>query len=265
MLAQRYPEYVKTQREKDAGAYSVKAALERSQMFERADPGWLSVLKAHYGAIARAEYAAASAESRMARFAKAPGQRNMATLGMLDEIRHGQIQLFFPHEYCPKDRQFDWAFKAYSTNEWAAVAARHMFDDIMNTRSAVGVGLMLTFAFETGFTNMQFLGLAADAVPVESRNPIGKRILYMDAQTSIFPIINMYDRKGALWKRWAIGFSDSAYHAPANQAAGIAIYTSASMLDVQAQHCTTLQLRMISDPALSPPSIFSVQNLRGGD
>lgn len=104
-----------------------------------------------------------------------------------------------------------------------------------------------------------------EGVPVESRNPIGKRILYMDAQTSIFPIINMYDRKGALWKRWAIGFSDSAYHAPANQAAGIAIYTSASMLDVQAQHCTTLQLRMISDPALSPPSIFSVQNLRGGD
>jgi toluene monooxygenase system protein A len=33
----------------------------------------------------------------------------------------------------------------------------------MTTRSATGVGLMLTFAFETGFTNMQFLGLAADA------------------------------------------------------------------------------------------------------
>lgn len=160
---QSYPEYVKVQREKDAGAYSVKAALERSKMFENADPGWLSVLKAHYGAIARAEYAAASAESRMARFAKAPGQRNMATLGMMDEIRHGQIQLFFPHEYVSKDRQFDWAFKAYDTNEWGAIAARHMFDDMMSTRSAVGVGLMLTFAFETGFTNMQFLGLASDA------------------------------------------------------------------------------------------------------
>lgn len=40
-----YAEYVKVQREKDAGAYSVKAALERSQMFEDADPGWLSILK----------------------------------------------------------------------------------------------------------------------------------------------------------------------------------------------------------------------------
>lgn len=160
---QTYPEYVKVQREKDAGAYSVKAALERSKMFENADPGWLSVMKAHYGAIARAEYAAASAEARMMRFSKAPGMRNMATLGSLDEIRHGQIQLYFPHEHCSKDRQFDWAHKAYDTNEWGAIAARHFFDDIMMTRDAISVGIMLTFAFETGFTNMQFLGLAADA------------------------------------------------------------------------------------------------------
>jgi len=34
---------------------------------------------------------------------------------------------------------------------------------MMTTRGAVDVALMLTFAFETGFTNMQFLGLAADA------------------------------------------------------------------------------------------------------
>lgn len=160
---QTYPEYVKIQREKDAGAYSVKAALERSKMFENADPGWLSVLKAHFGAIARAEYSASTAEARMARFGKAPGMRNMATMGMLDEIRHGQIQLYFPHEYCPKDRQFDWAHKAYDTNEWAILASRHMFDDMMTTRGAVDTALMLTFAFETGFTNMQFLGLAADA------------------------------------------------------------------------------------------------------
>ena len=35
-----YPEYVRIQREKDAGAYSVKAALERSRIYENADPGW---------------------------------------------------------------------------------------------------------------------------------------------------------------------------------------------------------------------------------
>lgn len=158
-----YPEYVRLQREKDAGVYSVKAALERSKLYENASPGWLSVLKAHFGAIARGEYSASSAEARMARFGRAPGMRNMATMGMMDEIRHSQLQLFFPHQYVSKDRQFDWAFKAYDTNEWAMLAARHFFDDMMVTRGAVGVALMLTFAFETGFTNMQFLGLAADA------------------------------------------------------------------------------------------------------
>jgi toluene monooxygenase system protein A len=158
-----YPEYVAIQREKDSGAYSVKAALERANYIDDADPGWVSTLKAHYGAIALAEYAAASGEARMMRFSRAPGNRNMATFGMLDETRHGQIQLYFPHEHCKRDRQWDWAHKALHTNEWGAIAARHFFDDMMMTRDAISVAIMLTFAFETGFTNMQFLGLAADA------------------------------------------------------------------------------------------------------
>ncbi len=158
-----YNDYVATQREKDAGVYSVRAALERANFVDSADPGWISTLQAHYGALAVAEYGAATAEARMARFSKAPGNRNMATFGMLDETRHGQIQLFFPHEHTKRSRQWDWAYKAMHTNEWAALAARHMFDDMMFTRDAASVAIMLTFAFETGFTNMQFLGLAADA------------------------------------------------------------------------------------------------------
>ncbi len=158
-----YREYVETQRAKDAGAYSVKAVLSKSDFFDTAPEGWKSVLKQHFGAIAVAEYAASVAEARMARFSKAPGNRNMATFGTLDEVRHGQIQLYFPHEYAPRDRQFDWAHKTYFTNEWGAIAARHLFDDMMLTRSASEVAMMLTFAFETGFTNLQFLALAADA------------------------------------------------------------------------------------------------------
>jgi hypothetical protein len=141
---QTYPEYVKVQREKDAGAYSVKAALERSACTPTPTPGWISVMKAHYGAIARGEYSPSTAEARMARFGKAPGMRNMATLGMMDEIRHGQIQLYFPHELCGKDRQFDWAHKAYDTNEWGMIAARHIFDDMFTTRGAAEIALMLT-------------------------------------------------------------------------------------------------------------------------
>jgi len=138
-----FPEYVRIQREKDAGAYSVKAALERSHIFQNADPGWNSILKAHYGAIALGEYAAMSAEARMVRFGQAPGMRNMATFGLMDENRHAQIQLYFPHEHCPKDRQFDWAHKAYHTNEWGAIAARHTFDDLFMGRSATDIAVML--------------------------------------------------------------------------------------------------------------------------
>jgi Protein of unknown function (DUF1329) len=104
-----------------------------------------------------------------------------------------------------------------------------------------------------------------EATPTLGSSPIGKRVMYMDAQTSVFPMILIYDKKNALWKRWMVGFSDSAYHAPKNKTAGIAIYTTASMVDVQAQHCTTLQLKMVSDAALNPPSLFQVQNLRAGD
>jgi hypothetical protein len=104
-----------------------------------------------------------------------------------------------------------------------------------------------------------------EATPTLGSSPIGKRVMYMDAQTSIFPMILIYDKKNTLWKRWGLGFSDSAYHAPQNKNAGIAIYTAASMVDLQVQHCTTFQPKMISEPTQNPPSLFQVQNLRSGD
>lgn len=158
-----YPEYVSIQREKDAGTYSVRAALERAAFVDQADPGWVSTMQAHYGAVALGEYLAGVGEARMARFSKAPGNRNMAVFGMMDENRHSQLQLFFPHTNIKRSVQWDWGHKALRTNEWAAIAARSLFDDIVTSRDAISTAIMLTFAFETGFTNMQFLGLAADA------------------------------------------------------------------------------------------------------
>jgi toluene monooxygenase system protein A len=158
-----YREYVAIQREKDAGAYSVKAALARSKYYENADPAYLSLLKTHYAAIALSEYQTSQACARMARFGKAPQMRNMATFGILDEIRHGQIQLFFPHQLVPLDRQFDWTHRAHQTKNWSVLAARHALDDVMMTRDAVTTSIMLNFAFETGLTNIQMIGLSADA------------------------------------------------------------------------------------------------------
>ena len=161
-----YPEYVHNQHGKDASVYAVNAVLGRSKVFENLDPGWKAAILAHYGAIAVAEYVAGIGESRMARFGRAAAWRNMATYGTLDETRHGQIQTYFPYGLLGKEPRADWAHKAYHTNEWGIIAARSLFDDMFAANDAVSTAIQLTFTFETGFTNLQFLGMAADAMKV---------------------------------------------------------------------------------------------------
>lgn len=161
-----YREYVHNQCEKDAGVYSVKSALSRSKLFEHLDPGWVSSLKAHYGAMIIPEILAVLAESRMSRFGRAAAWRNMALFGTLDETRHTQIQLLFAHGLLEKDIQFDWTHKGVHTNDWAIIAARHLCDDMFTASDAIATALQLTFTLEAGFTNVQFLGMAADALDV---------------------------------------------------------------------------------------------------
>src|ERR1700737_556571 len=88
------------------------------------------------------------------------------TFGVLDELRHGQIQLSFAHQLVPLDRQFDWAQRAQHTNNWAALSGRHALDDVMMTRDAITTSIMVNFAFETGLTNVQMIGLSADAANI---------------------------------------------------------------------------------------------------
>src|SRR5206468_2925587 len=83
----------------------------------------------------------------------------MAAFGTLDECRHGQAQIYFPYCLLGKDPQFDWAHKAMHTNEWGVIAARSLFDDMFTANDAVSTAIQLTFTFETGFTNLQFLGM----------------------------------------------------------------------------------------------------------
>ncbi|HEY1664145.1 MAG TPA: hypothetical protein VGG54_00490 [Trebonia sp.] len=147
-----------------AGAYSVKSVLQKSRVFDQLDEGWKSVAKEHFGAVALVEDLAAYAELRMARFGLSPAWRNMAVFGALDETRHAQISLYFPHGLIGKDPQYDWAHKAYQTNQWGIIAARATFDAMMMSPNVVDVAIQLPFTFETGFTNVQFVALAADAL-----------------------------------------------------------------------------------------------------
>ena len=158
-----YREYVANQREKDAAVLGVRAALSKPRLFDDLDPGWVQLVKFHNGAVALAEYAGAVAELRMARFGRDSAWRTMASLGALDEIRHTQIPLLIGHDLLAHDGNFDWTHKAFHTNEWVILAARHLFDDMFLAADAIDLAIQLNFVFETGFTNLQFMAMAAMA------------------------------------------------------------------------------------------------------
>jgi len=158
-----YREYVRNQRAKDDAVMGARSALSKLGILEKLDPGWVQLVKFHQGAVALVEYAGAVAEQRMARFGRDSAWRTMATLGALDEIRHTQIPLLMGHDMLPFDGNFDWTHKAYHTNEWVIIAARHLFDDMFLAASAVDLAVQLNFVFETGFTNLQFMAMAAMA------------------------------------------------------------------------------------------------------
>ena len=85
----------------------------------------------------------------------------MALYGALDEMRHSQVQLLLPHALVG-DPQFDGPTRRYTQN-WDAIA---LADTTFLANDAVSMAIQLTFTFETGFTNLQFLGMAADAMEV---------------------------------------------------------------------------------------------------
>ncbi len=85
----------------------------------------------------------------MARFGLAGAWRNMAVLGALDEIRHCQLSLFFAHEFISKDPQYDWALKAFHTNEWGIISARALFDAMMVAGNVVDTAVQLPLVFRS--------------------------------------------------------------------------------------------------------------------
>lgn len=105
-----------------------------------------------------------------------------------------------------------------------------------------------------------------EATPVDPNHPIGKRVFYMDAQLqNLNGAIEIYDRKGKLWKVWSVGKSHPDYHLPINKGTGIGIDDGFQMVDVQANHCTTGHFRGEVDKSQTPPQKFQVQYMRGSD
>jgi toluene monooxygenase system protein A len=158
-----FAEYVVKQHDKDAAVYAVKDAVGRAEDYAKLPPEWVNGLKLHAATLPLAEFAAVIGNLRAARFGRSSAWRTMSLFGALDETRHAQIPLLLMHDLVGWDRQFDWTWRFYHSNDWVAIAARHLIDELLLGCDAIEFSIATHFVFETGFTNLQFIGLAAMA------------------------------------------------------------------------------------------------------
>jgi toluene monooxygenase system protein A len=164
-----YADYVNNQSEKERSFAAVREALGRVADFKRLPRTWLSGLKLHGATLPLAEFAAVIGNLRAARFGRDSAWRTAATFGALDELRHTQIPLLLMHPLVPWDEQFDWTHRLYHTDNWVAIAARHLADEMLLGADPIEFAIATNFVFETGFTNLQFVGLSAVAHGVGDR------------------------------------------------------------------------------------------------
>jgi toluene monooxygenase system protein A len=158
-----YADYVATQHTKEAHVRAVRETLGHAEDFQKLDAGWINSVKMHAATLPLAEFAAVVGNLRAARFGRDSAWRNAAAFGALDELRHTQIPLLLMHELIPWNVQFDWTHKFYHSNDWVAIAARHLFDELLLASNPIDFAIGANFVFETGFTNLQFVGLSAMA------------------------------------------------------------------------------------------------------
>ena len=156
-----YGEYVEGQNAKEAAVYAVRDVLGKADDWNALDPVWLNALKLHGATLALAEFAAVIGNLRGVRFGRSSAWRTAATFGALDEFRHTQIPLLVMHELVRADPQFDWCHRFYHSNNWVAIAARHLVDELLLGSNAIEFAVGTHFVFETGFTNLQFIGLSS--------------------------------------------------------------------------------------------------------
>ncbi len=164
-----YAEYVSQQHAKESSLHSVHDSLGSAEDFEKLPVGWQNALKLHVATLPLAEFAAVVGNLRAARFGRDSAWRTTATFGALDECRHTQIPLLQMHSLLPRHPQFDWAHKFYHSNNWVALAGRHLVDELLVGANAIEFAIGTNVVFEMGFTNLQFVGLASLAHSVGDR------------------------------------------------------------------------------------------------
>jgi toluene monooxygenase system protein A len=164
-----YGEYVTQQAEKEGAVHAVREAVGRVEDAAQLDRAWLSAHKLHAATLALAEFAAVVGNLRAGRFGRDSAWRTASVLGGLDELRHTQIPLLLSHDLVRWDRQFDWTHRFFHSDDWVAIAARHLVDEMLLTSNPIEFAIATHFVFETGFTNLQFVGLSSMAAKVGDR------------------------------------------------------------------------------------------------
>jgi toluene monooxygenase system protein A len=164
-----YAEYVTGQSAKDAAVFAVRDAIGHAEDYAKLDRSWLAALELHMATLPLAEFAAVIGNLRAARFGRAAAWRSTALIGALDELRHTQIPLLLMHELVRTEPKLDWTHKFFHSNNWVAIAGRHLVDELLLAANPIELAIGTNFVFETGFTNLQFVGLAAMAHRVGDR------------------------------------------------------------------------------------------------
>ena len=159
-----FREYVMVQREKESGVGAIREAMVRAKVYQGLDEGHKASSQLHMGTTCMVEQMAVTMQSRFCRFAPTGKWRSLGVFGMLDETRHTQLDMRFSHDLLNDEQRFDWCQKAFHTNEWAVIAVRNFFDDIMLNADCVEAALATSLTVEHGFTNIQFVALASDAM-----------------------------------------------------------------------------------------------------
>lgn len=164
-----FPEYATGQHKKETAISAVRDAIGKVEDFARHDRSWLSALKLHSATLPLAEFSAVIGNLRAARFGRDSAWRGAATFGALDELRHTELPLTILHDLVRWDPQFDWAHKLLHSNDWVAIAGRHLVDELLILADPIEFAVATNFVFETGFTNLQFVGLSSVAHGVGDR------------------------------------------------------------------------------------------------
>jgi toluene monooxygenase system protein A len=156
-----FAEYVTQQHAKEDAVRAVREAVGKLEDAKKLPPSWLDAVKLHAATLPLAEFAAVIGNLRAARFGRDSAWRQTALFGALDELRHTQIPLLLMHELLRLDAQFDWTHRFYHSNDWVAIAGRHMVDEMLLAADPIELAVGTNFVFETGFTNLQFIGLSS--------------------------------------------------------------------------------------------------------